>query len=172
VTLEGLAFCTWLTQQDYGGPAYRLPTEAEWEYACRAGTTTAWHWGNQAKDGQGWCNVADRTAECLFPGWEGAVWDCGYAFTSPVGAFRSNPWGLFGMRGNVWEWCQDWYGPYPEGDARDPTGPASSQRRVIRGGSWHHVLARCRSAARFKFEPDYCNVSLGGRVCFSAPGVS
>jgi formylglycine-generating enzyme required for sulfatase activity len=101
-------FCDWLSQTE--GRTYRLPTEAEWEYACRAGTATICQWGNNPDNGSGWCNAADLTAKPSFSEWETMFnWRDGYIYTSPVGQFRQNLFGLFDMHGNVWEWCSDWY---------------------------------------------------------------
>jgi sulfatase modifying factor 1 len=162
-----LALCHWMTSEDDSGRIYRLPTEAEWEYACRAGTSTAWSWGDSPVGSEALCNHADLAGEASghHPG--RAQWRGGDACTSRVGSYPSNSWGLCDMHGNVWEWCHDWYGPYSESPCQDPSGPSRGKNRVIRGGSWHHVLDRCRSAARFAFDPAYANVSLGGRVCYT-----
>ena len=102
---------------------YRLPTQAEWEYACRAGTTTRFSYG----DDPGYTSLP-------IYGWYAD--NCGGS-THPVGQKLANPWGLYDMHGNVWEWCQDWYGDYLGGMAVDPQGPASGPTRVIHGGSWN-----------------------------------
>jgi formylglycine-generating enzyme required for sulfatase activity len=120
--------------------AYRLPTEAEWEYACRAGTTTRFSYG----DDPGYSNLTNYA-------WYGEPYSTGT--THPVGLKLPNPWGLYDMHGNVWECCQDGYGPYAGGSAIDPPGPAMSSYRVMRGGSWY-LDRYCRSALRIYALPD------------------
>jgi len=117
------------------GWGYRLPTEAEWEYACRAGArTTRFSYDD------------DLSATAL----TNYAWYFGNAgsTTHPAGQKLANPWGLMDMHGNVWEWCQDWYGTYPGGSVTDPQGPVSGVNRVVRGGSWNDLADFCRSAGR------------------------
>lgn len=130
---------------------FRLPSEAEWEYACRAGTTTEYSFGDgEARlDEFGW-----------FRGNAGRK-------THPAGAKKPNPWGLFDMHGNVWEWCQDWYGPYPGGEVSDPTGASDGKQRVIRGGSWSHGGRDLWSSFRLKFAPDFRFRSIGVRIALT-----
>jgi len=118
----------------------RLPTEAEWEFACRAGTGTAFHFGDKCDGSQANCR-GDLPFGSGEPG-------PNRKSTTPYGTFEPNPWGLFDMHGNVSEWCADWYGPYDEIWLTDPRGPATGKHRVLRGGSWHQDPARCRSAYR------------------------
>jgi len=122
---------------------YRLPTEAEWEYACRAGTTTAYNTGETISDNTGWYgnNSNSRTHE--------------------VGKKPANAWGLHDMHGNVWEWCWDWYGSYASGEQTDPRGAASGSYRVNRGGSWGYDGQGLRSALRFSYYP-YGRDDYGG----------
>ena len=115
-----------------GGAQYRLPTEAEWEYAARAGTTTAYSFGNDARQ-LGEYAWYDNNAD---------------GKTHPVGQKKPNAWGLHDMYGNVWEWVQDWYTNYAAGSAVDPAGPSSGSLRVVRGGSWVNGAGEGRSAAR------------------------
>jgi len=161
--LDAVKFCNDLSQKERldtyydikgeqvsirGGSGYRLPTEAEWEYACRAGTTTRWSCGD---DGEQLKSVA-----CYGRGWEeGPI---------VVGQKEPNPWGLYDMHGNVWEWCWDWFGNYASEDADDPTGPATGDRRVCRGGSFYDVAAFCRSAFRLDWLPANLNIYVGFRV--------
>jgi formylglycine-generating enzyme required for sulfatase activity len=159
---DAVAFCLWLSQKE--SKHYRLPTEAEWEYCCRAGTQTIYPWGNNPDDGKGWANVGDRTEKDEM-GRTGFNWSDGYVFTSPVGKFKPNAWGLYDMIGNVWEWCSDCYGDYPDSDVIDPQGPdegvapkesKSTHRdydyfgpfRIARGGSWYSGPRESRSAYR------------------------
>jgi len=128
---------------------YRLPTEAEWEYACRAGTTTRFYYG----DDLGYTNLENYA-------WYGDA----FGATQPVGQLLPNAWGLYDMGGNVWEWCQDWYDRYSGGILTDPQGPVTGTARVWRGGSWYQIGRYCRSAYRFSHFPDYSYNGLGFRV--------
>ena len=116
--LAAKMYCKWLCAKT--GRYYRLPTEAEWEYACRAGTTTAYSFGDDPDDLEDY-------------GWYFDNSDDKY---QKVGTKKPNPWGLYDMHGNVYEWCLDWYGPYPTGKANDPTGPPEGKEKVARGGSF------------------------------------
>ena len=129
---DATAFCRTLSQRV--GRREALPTEAQWEYACRAGSTTPFHTGE-----------AIRSDQANFDGGRGGAFR---GRTAPVAGFRPNAWGLHDMHGNVWEWCRDWYGPYEKTDVRNGRGPADGQYRVLRGGSWLNAPGRCRSAAR------------------------
>ena len=150
---DAVAYCKKLTERERAAgritaqQAYRLPTEAEWEYAARAGTagarygelgTIAWYNGKSGNQ------------------------------THPVKQKTANAWGLHDMIGNVWEWCSDWYGDYPTGSVTDPTGPGSGSNRVFRGGSWVNVARFARSARRFRGDPGYRNFSLGFRPALSS----
>jgi formylglycine-generating enzyme required for sulfatase activity len=144
-------FCQWLSKKE--GRVYELPTEAEWEYACRAGTATRFWCGDQDDDLQGNANVADASLKAKLDAdrYQRVVfqpWDDGYPFTSPVGKFKPNPWGLYDMHGNVWQWCADWSGKYESGSFKDPKGPDSGEIRVLRGGAWALSPRFCRSAYR------------------------
>lgn len=147
---------TWFDVQEFinrlnakeGGNNYRLPTEAEWEYAARAGTSGPYYFGNNP----------------------GQLGDYGWYLKNsegephPVGAKRPNAWGLYDMHGNVWEWCQDRFGNYPLEAVIDPQGPNAGLHRVIRGGSWSSTPANCRAASRYKFEPDNRGDDVGFRL--------
>jgi len=137
------------------GYVYRLPTEAEWEYACRAGTMTRFSFG----DDPGYSQLGTY------------AWFAANSSnqTHPVGEKQPNPWGLYDMHGNVWEWCLDRYGSYPGGAVADPRGPATGSDRVIRGGSWGYDGRFCRSAYRYDVSPDYRSISVGFRPVL-APG--
>jgi formylglycine-generating enzyme required for sulfatase activity len=137
---------------------YRLPTEAEWEYACRAGTTTPFSFGETISTDQ-----ANYNGRYIYgTGKEGVF----RQKTTPVGIFPANAWGLCDMHGNVWEWCQDWFGPYPEKDINDPLSPESGQYRVLRGVSWGYNPGYCRSACRSRYGPGRRGINCGLRVCF------
>ena len=133
-----VAFCRKLSASE--GKQYRLPTEAEWEYACRAGTTTAFNTGPTISTDQ-----ANYDGNHTYAGGRRDVYR---KKTMPVGSFKANAWGLYDMHGNVYEWCSDRHGEYPRGEAVDPTGPAKGKLRVLRGGSWYYAPWFCRSASR------------------------
>ena len=142
------------------GCGARLPTEAEWEYACRAGTTTAYFWGNALN--------GDR-ANCV------GKHPCGTKSkgpylekTTPVGKYGANHWGLCDMHGNVWEWCADLYGGYPTGSVSDPKGSTTGDARVLRGGGWGSSARYCRSAGRNRSNPGSRSRYYGFRLCCSA----
>jgi formylglycine-generating enzyme len=161
------AFCEWLSKKS--GRTVALPTEAQWEYACRAGTTTAYPWGDEPDDGKGWANAGDQSLKNKLPnapaGWTFFSWDDGFVFTSAVGQFKANAFGLYDMIGNVFEWCQDWYGDYGKDSITDPTGPDTGHLRVLRGGSWCSLSPGvCRSAYRGRGYPFYRREFRGFRV--------
>jgi formylglycine-generating enzyme required for sulfatase activity len=152
---EAVEFCRKLSAmpaEKTAGHVYRLPTEAEWEYACRAGTPTAYSFGDDAS------RLGDY-------GWFEGNSD---SSTHPVGEKKPNAWGLYDMHGGVYEWCQDRYGDYPSGSVTDPTGAASGSIRVLRGGSWNSLARGCRSAFRFRFTPEVRSNFLGFRVLRSS----
>jgi formylglycine-generating enzyme required for sulfatase activity len=134
-----------------------LPTESQWEYACRAGTTTAYSWG------------ATITSSNANYNWDGGANDGNdFKQTRDVGQYAANPWGFFDMHGNVWEWTADWYqAAYPSGNpVVDPTGPASGSNRVTRGGSWSNDGTPLRSAKRNNHTPGNRSNNRGFRVGF------
>ena len=139
---------------------YRLPTESEWEYACRAGTTTPFHFGETISTDQ-----ANYNGDLTYGDGKKGVYR---KKTTPVGNFPANAWGLHDMHGNVLQWCQDWYGDYPQNDAVDPQGAEKGAERVLRGGSWSLEPLNCRSAFRIRFVPGYRDPNIGLRVCFFA----
>ncbi len=152
-------YCALLTAQERAAglipphSAYRLPTEAEWEYACRAWTSTRFSYG----DDPGYTNLVNY-----------AWYLANSAHTTHVvGEKQPNPWGLYDIHGGLWEWCYDWYGPYPGGSAVDPRGPATGRYRVFRGGSWGCQGARCRSAVR-ESDPEGQTGYVGFRVVLAA----
>ena len=162
-----VAFCNWLSRQagleevynestweaDFSKVGYRLPTEAEWEYAARAG-------GKEIKYPNG--NTLTHDDANYYGTGERDMWDG----TSPVGSFPPNELGLYDMAGNVWEWCNDWYdsGYYSRSPEDNPTGPSSGRRKVLRGGSWLDVPWGCRTASRNWSDPDDTGNYYGFRV--------
>jgi formylglycine-generating enzyme required for sulfatase activity len=165
---DARAFCRWLARR--GGRKARLPSEAEWEHACRAGTATRYYFGDDPEELAEYANVLDGTFHRHFPGARGAIKaEDGYVFTAPVGSFRPNPFGLFDMHGNVLQWCTDWYEPDLAGLApRDPLrlDKVSHSARVVRGGSWLSQAAACRTAFREMVPPASCHCTAGFRVGF------
>ena len=135
---------------ELGLGTFRMPTEAEWEYACRAGTTSRYYWGNDTTDYQ--------------------VHEYAWAFSKaegishPVGLKKPNNWGLYDMSGNVWEWCSDWRGPYRADRLIDPTGPGEGKKKIYRGGSWFNKPSTLRSANRNGHEPDMRGTNAGLRL--------
>ena len=137
---DAVEFCKKLSElpeEKKAGRVYRLPTEAQWEYACRAGSKTAYSFDDE--EGllpvYGWFNRNSSNR------------------THTVGLLEPNAWGLYDMHGNVWEWCSDWYEEYPKGAVSDPTGPKEGSIRVLRGGGWDDVAADCQSAIRGRYDP-------------------
>jgi formylglycine-generating enzyme required for sulfatase activity len=161
---DAMAFAEWLGKKE--GKTYRLPTEAEWEYACRAGTTTRYFCGDDAEALAEVGNVADGTAKAKYPGWTAIVAKDGFIHTAPVGQYRPNAWGLHDMHGNVWEWCWDWYGAdfYKGSRVDDPAGPLEAADRVIRGGGWGLDPRYCRSAGRLRVTAGDRSSGLGFRL--------
>jgi formylglycine-generating enzyme required for sulfatase activity len=166
------AFCAWLSKKEHR--IYRLPTEAEWEYACRGGTTTQYFFGDRAEDLAKYANLIDAQTKAKFPHLRTQIFASdGYVFTAPAGSFRPNPFGLYDMHGNVLQLCSDWYDPnyYESSPTDDPQGPAEGLFRVVRGGSWYSGPFRCRSAARAADLPTISKVGFanGFRVAVSFP---
>ncbi|MDR0561104.1 MAG: formylglycine-generating enzyme family protein [Spirochaetaceae bacterium] len=163
-TIEGTE-ARWNAQSD----GYRLPTEAEWEYACRAGTVTRFSTGDDSRSLEGNANAADLTAKETYPAWEIDDFRDGYAETAPAGSFSPNPWGLYDMHGNLWEWCWDRYGDYSADPQSDPSGPSAGSSRVIRGGGWSNFSRSLRSAYRGHSAPTTKSATVGFRIARDLP---
>jgi uncharacterized protein (TIGR02996 family) len=166
---DAVEFCKRLAelpQEKKAGRLYRLPTEAEWEYACRGGAVSSkpFCFGDSLSSGQ--ANFNDK-----YP-YGGAGKGPYVQRTSEVALYRPNAFGLFDMHGNVWEWCGDWYGPYPRKSVKDPTGPATGKCCVVRGGSWNLSGGACRTASRHRNGPGNSYSDHGFRVvCVAAPRI-
>jgi formylglycine-generating enzyme required for sulfatase activity len=162
------AYCKWLSEKT--GKQYRLPTEAEWEFAATNGEKhTKFSWGDGAPIGSVG-NVCDETARTKYDSWSAFPdYADGYIYTSPVATYEPNDFGLHDMTGNVWEWCSDWYDKpyYTYSPIENPTGATSGTNRVIRGGSWFNYPKRCRAANRSDNTPDARDGDLGFRVALS-----
>ena len=161
--LDASNFCAKLTERERQagrlptGYVYRLPTEAEWEYACRAGTTTATAYGDSLSPSQ--ANFDGKNP------YGGAATGASLGRTTKVGSYAPNAWGLYDMHGNVWEWCLDWYsGSLPGGSVTDPKGATTGSDRVFRGGGWNGIGARCRSAFRINLWPGSRLSGIGFRT--------
>ncbi len=166
---DAVAFCMWLSRKE--GRTYRLPTEAEWEYACRAGTTTRYYSGDDPETLAKVANVADATLTAKLPDWGPAIKASdGYVFTAPVGKFKPNAFGLYDMHGNAWQWCADWFAAeyYAASPADDPTGPDSGNCRVSRGGSWCDWPSEACSTTRVANTPERGDDRFGFRVARAA----
>jgi formylglycine-generating enzyme required for sulfatase activity len=155
-------YCALLTQREAragripAGSHYRLPTEAEWEYAARAGTSTRFFYGDDLV----YTDLANHA-------WYG---DNSDGQTQPVGQKPPNAWGLYDVAGNVWQWCQDWYGPYAGGNETDPPGAPTGAYRVLRGGSWARNQVFCRSACRIDDDPASNYYEYGFRIVLVSSG--
>jgi len=151
------------------GGRYRLPTEAEWEYACRAGTTTAFAYGPALRSGMANFDGYEEYDATLGTIFNPAGAEVGQ--TSVVGGYAANAWGLYDMHGNVFEWCLDWWAyQLPGGSVTDPRGPSSGSNRVIRGGCWYDDGRICRSACRAQGGPGYQGNDVGFRIVLAPPG--
>ena len=161
---DAQAFCAWLSKIE--DAVYRLPTEAQWEYACRARTASAFQWGPHPDQGSGWCNAADLTAKHTYPSRATFNWHDGLTYTGSVGKRRPNIWNLYDMHGNVWEWVQDRYfeNYYTATPITNPSGPRSGGMRVMRGGSWYSKPESSRSASRHWDRPTAAVNDIGFRV--------
>ena len=152
---DAVEFCKRLSElpeEKTAGRIYRLPTEAEWEYACRAGSKTAFYFGDDSELIGAYAWHAENSDDQTHPG----------------GEKKPNAWGLYDMHGNVYEWCSDWYGDYPEGAVTDPVGSEGGSDRVRRGGSWDVDAAYCRSASRDWHYPSSRDYYDGLRVALSS----
>jgi formylglycine-generating enzyme len=168
------AFCEWLSKAS--GKHYRLPTEAQYEYACRAGSTTLFPWGDDMNEAAKYANVADQKCRREYPvvmesGANLSLFDCddGYTYAAPVGQFKPNAWGLYDMVGNAYSWCSDYWGAdyYSKSPLHNPQGPETGTARMARCGAWMIHPIGNRSAARNYAAPGVRRPFLGFRVVIS-----
>jgi formylglycine-generating enzyme required for sulfatase activity len=168
---DAVALARWLTQTEQR--RYRLPTEAEWEYACRAGTRTHYHSGDEPSSLAAVANVFDADSAADWPRWQAFALPThdGFAFTAPVGQFAPNAFGLHDLHGNVWEWTADWHNDayYARSPEADPQGPADGGVKVRRGGSWHTWPLYARCAYRNWNSPDTRYTLVGIRLVMELP---
>jgi sulfatase modifying factor 1 len=168
---DAVTLAKWLSEKE--GVKYRLPTEAEWEYACRAGTRTRYTSGDNPESLLKVANVFDFDAKKYWLRWAQFALSGhdGFAFTSPVGSFAPNAWGLYDMHGNVWEWVSDWYADdyYARSPVDNPKGPTDGSVRVRRGGSWHTWALYARSSYRNWISPNSRYTLVGLRLVREVP---
>jgi formylglycine-generating enzyme required for sulfatase activity len=179
---EAVEFCSKLSAlpaEKKEGNVYRLPTEAEWEYACRAGTTTEYSFGDSDSELGDYAWFGDNSGARQIDAlnlWNTDKDNYGRRLfdntcrTHPVGQKKPNPWGFYDMHGNVWEWCQDWHGYHPSGSVTDPAGPASGSSRLLRGGSFINHSSVVRSALRnLSLRPGNRVYNVGFRLARTNP---
>lgn len=168
---DASAFVQWL--RDKTGRPFRLPTEAEWEYAAGGSDHTLYSWGDREPSSGQEGNIADARFAAAYPQWKYPVLksvDDGFVHTAPVGYYRANGFGLHDMTGNVWEWCADYYAAdyYLKGSAQDPQGPSTGSQRVHRGGGFDWELPYLRVAKRRRTEEQTTAANIGFRLALQA----
>jgi sulfatase modifying factor 1 len=171
---DSLAFCTWVQKRSgRSDMQYDLPTEAEWEWACRAGSGERFSWGSEEDASGKRINCGDLALKKAHPHWPRAIMQMndGHAFCAPVGSYEANGFGLCDMLGNVWEFCSTRSGPPPKGPVTDPADLDEKRGFAVRGGGWSNVPADCRSAVRNADPPHFCHSNLGFRVALKLPKV-
>jgi formylglycine-generating enzyme required for sulfatase activity len=164
---DALAFLGWLNEQEKEKKrGYRLPTEAEWEYACRARTGGLYGGDDDPESLVRIANVPDASVQKVRPFATCIQGDDGFVYTAPVASFEPNAWHLYDMIGNVWEWGDDWFDPkfYESSPKENPRNTVKASSRVIRGGSWGIYPGTCRPASRNRRAPDYRSSDLGFRL--------
>jgi formylglycine-generating enzyme required for sulfatase activity len=169
---DSTAFCRWLQKAaDADGIIYDLPTEAQWEWACRAGSGDRFSWGPDEDRSGKVANVGDGSLKRVHPDWPRQVMpmDDGHAFIAPVGSYRANAFGLHDMLGNVWEFCSTRSGPFAKKAITDPGDLDPNRGFAVRGGGWSNVAGDCRCATRNADPPNFCHSNLGFRVAFLLP---
>lgn len=165
--MGAVAYADWLSKQT--GAYYRLPTEAEWEYAARAGVTASRYWGDDPDQGCAYVNAADLDGKQAFVGWTAMKCRDGEVHTAPVGKYRNNDFGLHDMLGNVLEWTCSLYDQSVPAPVQECQGQAGDRQFVVRGGSWNDEPRNVRSADRHRARPDFQDYSLGFRLVRELP---
>jgi len=175
---DALAMCRWLDSQPAKLPGadqpvrHALPSEAQWEWACRAGSGGAFWWGADVDTTGRVANVGDRRLKQVQPDWPRSLMpmDDGHAFVAPVGSYRANAFGLHDMLGNVWEFCGTRHGRYPSEPSTDPGDLSDKESYSVRGGGWSNEAKDCRSATRNADPPHFGHSNLGFRIAILIPG--
>lgn len=167
------AFCRWLNRTSSLSWVlrYDLPTEAQWEWACRAGSAARYWWGDRPDDTGRRVNAGDRALKALHPRWPRQIMpmDDGHAYVAPVGSYQANGFGLYDLLGNVWEFCSTRTGAYPRGESVDPGDLDPRRGFAVRGGGWSNEPHDLRCATRNADPPDFCHSNLGFRVALRLP---
>jgi formylglycine-generating enzyme required for sulfatase activity len=167
---DARAYANWLSRKT--GKHYRLPTEAEWEYAARGKTVTARYWGNNPDEACKYANAADKTAQTQIGAASWLAHNCtdGFAYTSPVASFKANKFGLYDMLGNLWEWTEDSYhDSYIGAPSKGSAWKGDGKKRVLRGGSWNNSPSRVRAAERGRDDPAIRFSTIGFRLARTLP---
>lgn len=174
---DARAYCEWRTKSglklpglDVASP-YALPSEAQWEWACRAGSGSRFWWGEQEDASGKVANVGDERLKQVQPLWPRTIMPMndGHAFAAPVGSYRANAFGLHDMLGNVWEFCGSRFGAYPADPTTDPGDLGTQESYAVRGGGWSNIAADCRSATRQSDPIHFGHSNLGFRVMVVVP---
>lgn len=168
---DATAYCEWLNAGNESKVRYTLPTEAQWEWACRAGAATRFWWGSDLDSTGKVANVGDQRLKEIQPSWPREIMPMndGHAFLAPVGSYRANGFGLHDMLGNVWEFCGSRAGKYPREATINPGDFSTDRGFAVRGGGWSNLPHDCRSATRNADPPHFCHSNLGFRVAIQLP---
>ena len=161
---DARAFCAWASQSS--GRIVCLPTEAQWEFACRAGSNSRYLWGEGQDSGKDWANVADQSLKKAvgMAGWEYFDWDDGFGYTAPIKSFKPNAFGLYDMIGNAWQWCDDTPRRFDGKPVEDPAGVEKGTSRVMRGASWNSRPSTCEMTYRNQHAANYAYGVGGFRI--------
>lgn len=168
---DATAFCRWATSRGDSRLRYTLPTEAQWEWACRAGSDQRFWWGDGLDHVSRRANVGDKSLKRIHPQWPRTTveGDDEHPYVAPVGTYAANAWFLHDVIGNVWEFCSTKSGPYPKGPVKDPGDLDQKRGFAVRGGGWSNEIHDCRCATRNADPPRFCHSNLGFRVALVLP---